>query len=120
MRAALEALVARADGARTVAILGEMAELGPDARRWHAEIGAYAAELGVDLLVAIGPLARAYGGICLEDAEALPNLLQPGDVVLLKGSRSARLERLVPAVLYSEATSRRRKTRYAARIGSPQ
>ena len=40
MESALAALVERAGGARTVAVLGHMAELGPDAPRWHAEVGA--------------------------------------------------------------------------------
>jgi UDP-N-acetylmuramoyl-tripeptide--D-alanyl-D-alanine ligase len=110
MRAALEALAARRNGARAVAILGEMAELGPETRRWHALTGARAAALGVDLLVAVGPLARAYlegvrGRIdCCwfrdvpAAAAALPGLLSPSDAVLLKGSRSAGLERLVETI----------------------
>lgn len=108
--AALEALAARRDGGRAIAVLGEMAELGPDAPRWHARAGSQAAALGIDVLVAVGPGARAY----LDGAagrirccwfpdvpaarRALPALLQPGDAVLLKGSRSARLELLAEAL----------------------
>ena len=111
MRTALEALAARGNGARTVAILGEMDELGAEARGWHALAGAQAAALSVDLLVAVGPLARAY----LENAvgriecrwfpdrravaKALPQLLCASDIVLLKGSRSAGLECLAEVIL---------------------
>lgn len=106
MQAACEALVARRNGSRAVAVLGEMAELGPDAPRWHAEVGAAAARLGIDLVVGIGSLARLY----LEGARnvsechwfadlgeataGLPKLLHRGDIVLLKGSRAAGLEQL--------------------------
>ncbi|MBV8080909.1 MAG: UDP-N-acetylmuramoyl-tripeptide--D-alanyl-D-alanine ligase [Actinobacteria bacterium] len=99
MRAALEHLVARAGGRRTVAVLGEMAELGPDAPAYHAEVGRAAAEAGVGEVVAVGDLARGYlanGGrwyaTADEAAEGLRSLLEPGDVVLVKGSRAAGLE----------------------------
>lgn len=103
---ALEALAARRDGGRAVAVLGEMAELGPDAPRWHARAGRHAATLRVDVLVAVGPGARAYldgaaGRIeccwfpdLTAAARSLPSLVRPDDVVLLKGSRSGGLERL--------------------------
>ena len=58
MRAALRHLADRADGRRGVAVLGDMAELGVDAPLYHAEIGHAATEAGVDLLVAVGPLAQ--------------------------------------------------------------
>ena len=61
MRAALEHLVARAGGRRTVAILGEMAELGPDSPRYHEEIGTRGENLGVDVVIGVGELARSYG-----------------------------------------------------------
>jgi UDP-N-acetylmuramoyl-tripeptide--D-alanyl-D-alanine ligase len=108
--AALEAVTARRDGGRAVAVLGDMAELGPNAADWHSRAGRYAATLGVDVLVAVGPEARAYltgnaGRMrCywFPDAtaarRALPPLLQPGDTVLLKGSRSARLELVAEAL----------------------
>ena len=57
MKAALQHLVERAGGRRTVAILGDMAELGDGAPELHAEVGRAA---DVDVLVAIGPLARNY------------------------------------------------------------
>jgi len=110
MRAALEALVARRDGGRTIAVLGPMAELGADSRRWHVFAGRQAARLGLDLLVAVGPGARGYldgatgRTACLwfpdreRAIDPLRSLLRSGDVVLLKGSRTAGLERLAEAL----------------------
>ncbi len=100
MRAALEGLAARRGEGRLVAVLGEMAELGPDAPALHREIAARASD--IDLVVGVGELARLYrGGAWFADvdaaADALPALLQPGDVVLLKASRSVGLERLLEA-----------------------
>ena len=59
MRAALEHLVDRAQRRRTVAVLGEMAELGAEAPRFHEEIGRVARELGVDVVVGVGELGAA-------------------------------------------------------------
>jgi UDP-N-acetylmuramoyl-tripeptide--D-alanyl-D-alanine ligase len=108
MRAALELLRDRADGRRRVAVLGDMAELGPDAPRYHREVGAAAREIGVDVLVAIGPLARGYleGGVGTArwapslDAglEAVRKLVEPGDCVLVKGSRAMGLEAVAEAL----------------------
>ena len=104
MQAALEHLVERAAGERTVAVLGEMAELGRESARFHREVGEHARRTGVDLVVAVGgALAREYGPDRRADdaAEAVPlvrELLEPGDVVLVKASRSAGLERLAEAL----------------------
>jgi UDP-N-acetylmuramoyl-tripeptide--D-alanyl-D-alanine ligase len=96
MRAALQHLVARANGRRRVAVLGDMAELGDGAAAYHDEIGALVHELGVEHVIAVGPLARAYGGEWVATAEEaagrLRAELRPGDVVLVKGSRSVGLE----------------------------
>jgi UDP-N-acetylmuramoyl-tripeptide--D-alanyl-D-alanine ligase len=118
MRAALEGFVSQPRHGRTVAILGEMAELGRQSRRWHEAIGDAAAALGVDMLVAIGPLARDYvagsaGRIecrwfpdLRTTEDALPEVLRAGDVVLLKGSRVAGLERLAESVIAVAAGAR--------------
>ena len=60
MRAALRDLVARAEGRRRVAILGEMAELGAESSRYHEEVGALLSDLGIELVVAVGESARPY------------------------------------------------------------
>ena len=96
MRAALEHLVARAGAHRTVAVLGEMAELGDQAPAYHDEVAGLLRELGVGQVIAVGELARAYGGdwvpTAADAAARLRAELRPGDVVLVKGSRSVGLE----------------------------
>jgi UDP-N-acetylmuramoyl-tripeptide--D-alanyl-D-alanine ligase len=100
MRAALEHLAAH-DG-RTVAILGEMAELGPGAPEYHREVGELVSHLGIEVVLGVGELARAYGGEWVADAaEAAgraPELVRPGDVVLVKGSRAVGLEIVAEAL----------------------
>jgi UDP-N-acetylmuramoyl-tripeptide--D-alanyl-D-alanine ligase len=101
MRAALAHLRERAHGRRTVAVLGEMAELGDDAPRFHAEVAGETA--GVDLVVGVGPLAGGYEPdvwvATADDAvERVHELVRPGDVVLVKGSRSVGLERVADAL----------------------
>lgn len=104
MRAALDSL-AEAPAERRIAVLGWMAELGPDAERFHREIGAHAASAGVDLLVPVGEQARVYadgfGGQVEsvatpeEAGDLLDRIARPGDRILIKGSRSAGLERVL-------------------------
>lgn len=105
MQAALEdlALTAERDrSARRVAVLGDMLELGPTEDELHAQLGAHARSSGVDLLVTVGPRARAIstsfdGEVrsvddASEAAELVPTLVRPGDLVLVKGSRAVGLE----------------------------
>ncbi len=104
MRVALEHLIERAEGRRTVAVLGEMAELGDDSRRYHEEIGRVAKNLGVDVLIGVGDLARGYDPTeWSRDAaaaiEAARTLLRPGDAILVKGSRAAGLEIVAEALV---------------------
>lgn len=99
MRAALVDLSERADGRRRVAILGRMAELGDASERYHAEIAELLDELGIELVVAVGDDAPAYlakaHGVAVADAAAFAEiaaLLEPGDAILVKGSRAVGLE----------------------------
>jgi UDP-N-acetylmuramoyl-tripeptide--D-alanyl-D-alanine ligase len=102
MRAALDHLVSF-EGGRRIAVLGEMAELGPEAPRYHREVGGHARTHGVDLVIGVGEPARDYYpdelvGAPVEAAELLAAQLAPGDTVLVKGSRSAGLEAVAEAL----------------------
>jgi UDP-N-acetylmuramoyl-tripeptide--D-alanyl-D-alanine ligase len=108
MLAALEALRAFPCLGRRVVLVGGMAELGIHTARAHAVVGRRAAELGIDRLIGVGEAAavsveaaveagmgQALSVDTLETAVgALRAFLRPGDCLLVKGSRSARLERL--------------------------
>ncbi len=105
MRAALRDLAERADGRRRVAILGEMAELGAESGRYHAEIGDLVGELGIELVIGVGEPAQAYlehaSGFVVADATAFDRIapeLRPGDAILVKASRSVGLEG-IPALI---------------------
>jgi UDP-N-acetylmuramoyl-tripeptide--D-alanyl-D-alanine ligase len=107
MRAALEYLEQRAEGRRTVAILGEMAELGRTAPAYHREVGEAAAEVGIDEVFAVGELARGYleAGASgrwvanVHDAlRELDEVVRPGDAVLVKASRAIGLEAIAEAL----------------------
>ena len=95
---------------RKVAIIGDMFELGEQEQQMHFDTGVYAAGKGLDLIIAIGNLAKQYEeGICSgnqtqnlhyfvtkEDAmEQLPSLLQDGDSILVKASHGMHLEKIV-------------------------
>jgi UDP-N-acetylmuramoyl-tripeptide--D-alanyl-D-alanine ligase len=115
MRAALDALVHMARGRRSYAVLGGMAELGAVSTEEHERIGRYAAERGVSGLVVVGETAASilvgaeqvgsWTGECVRVDDtaaavaALDGRLRPRDVVLIKGSRVAGLERVATAVL---------------------
>ena len=110
MRAALEHLAERAPGRRRIAVLGEMAELGAAAARYHRELGALARELGIEV-VAVGDRARAYEApTWVPDADAaaelVRDLLRPGDAVLVKASRAAALEGIASVLANEVRVSR--------------
>jgi UDP-N-acetylmuramoyl-tripeptide--D-alanyl-D-alanine ligase len=108
MRAALDDLAVSAAG-RRVAVLGDMLELGPDEAAYHEEVGRLATNAGVELLVTVGPLAERIGATfnggerrhapdAREAAALVPGLLEPGDTVLVKGSRGVGLEVVAQAL----------------------
>jgi UDP-N-acetylmuramoyl-tripeptide--D-alanyl-D-alanine ligase len=102
MRAGLAHLVQLAAGRRTVAVLGDMAELGAYSDEGHREVGRVVRELGIDELVAIGPRSDAYGGRHVDTVDEavvlLEELLRPGDCVLVKAARAMGLERVAEAL----------------------
>ncbi|MCX5608424.1 MULTISPECIES: UDP-N-acetylmuramoyl-tripeptide--D-alanyl-D-alanine ligase [unclassified Streptomyces] len=124
MRAALRALAAmggaaRANGGRTWAVLGPMAELGDASLAEHDAVGRLAVRLNVSKLVAVGGREASWlqlgaynegswgeESVLVSDAQAAVDLLRselrPGDVVLVKASRSIGLERVALALLERE------------------
>lgn len=111
VEAALQSLAALRPGrsGALVAVLGDMLELGPQSQALHGEVGTRCAALGIDHVVAFGPLSRATAAAArdagvsafetedpAEAAEAVRSALgeEPGGV-LLKGSRGMRLERVL-------------------------
>lgn len=102
-RAAIDVLVL--SRGTTVVVMGDMGELGHDAERAHREVGSYARTCGVDHFIAVGSLSKlaveAYGdtGIFLEDRKTFADIIRPlmneSVTVLVKGSRSQGMEKLV-------------------------
>ncbi len=117
MQIALESLAKLKGSSRGIAVLGDMGELGDAALAAHKSAGALVAELGLDHLFALGrfarPLAEAAVGAGMaaervhvgdsheQVAAALRDLLQGNDWVLVKGSRSMKMERVVDALAAS-------------------
>ncbi|MGP4012171.1 UDP-N-acetylmuramoyl-tripeptide--D-alanyl-D-alanine ligase [Streptomyces sp. 4N124] len=116
MRAALRALAAMGKGRRTWAVLGKMAELGDEALAEHDAVGRLAVRLNVSKLVAVGGREASWlqlgaynegswgeESVHVSDAQAAVDLLRselrPGDVVLVKASRSVGLESVAQALV---------------------
>jgi UDP-N-acetylmuramoyl-tripeptide--D-alanyl-D-alanine ligase len=116
VRQALDVLAGERTASRRVAVLGEMLELGGRAVALHEDVGRHAALARVDVLIAVGgdaarALARAavaagmaservrYCATSDEAADAIATLVRPGDVVLVKGSRSVRTDRVVDRLM---------------------
>ncbi len=95
-------------GGRRIAILGDMKELGKDELTLHREVGAYAKEVGIDMLVAVGPLSEAtaegygegayYAATVERCIDRIKRYLRPGDTILVKASHSMQFERIVEAL----------------------
>ncbi|PAZ09260.1 UDP-N-acetylmuramoyl-tripeptide--D-alanyl-D-alanine ligase [Streptomyces sp. SA15] len=120
MRAALRALAAMGKGRRTWAVLGKMAELGDEALAEHDAVGRLAVRLNVSKLVAVGGREASWlqlgaynegswgeESVHVSDAQAAVDLLRselrPGDVVLVKASRSVGLESVAQALIETGA-----------------
>jgi UDP-N-acetylmuramoyl-tripeptide--D-alanyl-D-alanine ligase len=109
MKAALRTLVELDAEGKRIAVLGEMRELGGESEQGHREVGEVAATLGIDHLIAIGEMgeiiaeAAQKAGLeksvavrsTREAADSLGEIAEPGDLVLVKGSRSARTEQVI-------------------------
>jgi UDP-N-acetylmuramoyl-tripeptide--D-alanyl-D-alanine ligase len=115
MNAALSVLSQWKTKGRRIAVLGDMLELGEAEHRAHWEVGEDMARVPTGRLIAIGPRARIIAEAALsrgmkkervsvcqdanEGVEVLKGAIQPGDVVLIKGSRGMHLERVVEGFL---------------------
>jgi UDP-N-acetylmuramoyl-tripeptide--D-alanyl-D-alanine ligase len=122
MRAAIDLLVGLQVGHRTIAVLGDMLELGVSAEALHREVGRHVAAQGVSELIACGTLGRkiSEGAIAagmaaarihdtadaMEAVGIVTNLVRAGDVVLVKGSRGMRMERVVDALKHRNGLRR--------------
>lgn len=111
MKAALETLASLKTGNRTIAVLGDMLELGDAAAEAHHAIGVTAAKSGIDLMITVGPLAKyiAEGAVAAgmardrvleadttsRGAELLKDHSRTGDAVLIKGSRGMKMEKIL-------------------------
>jgi UDP-N-acetylmuramoyl-tripeptide--D-alanyl-D-alanine ligase len=118
MKAALRTLVELDADGRRIAVLGQMSELGEESERGHREVGETAAAVGVDELIAVGAMGKEMAraakkagleqSISVAEPEEAAGLLgetaTAGDLILVKGSRSARMERVL------EAFSKRQRT----------
>jgi len=123
MKAAVELLAQAGENRRTIAVLGDMLELGPNAVHMHEEVGEVVARLGINQLVACGSLGRglARGAkqagmdpsriVQVADAQAAADaakmIVKPGDVVLVKASRGMQLERVVDVIQNVKRTAKK-------------
>ena len=113
MRAAIDVLMST-KGVRTVAILGDMFELGEKSEEYHREVGRYAAESVVQLFIGVGERSRfacesaaeilgaervAYFAEKSDLESQIENFIGSGDVVLVKGSRGMAMETIVKKIL---------------------
>lgn len=105
--AAIDTLAAMRSPAGKTAILGDMLELGAESRRAHEQVGKHASRAGIQTLITVGRSARYIAAAVTNDRirtrhfagksallRALPSLVHPGDLLLVKGSRGMRMEEI--------------------------
>ena len=114
MKAAVQLLAQRGEGRNTIAVLGDMLELGANAVSMHEEVGGFVAQQGIDQLIACGVLGRSLAAgaeragldrtriVLAQDAAAATTAVKAvaksGDVVLVKASRGMKLEQVAQAL----------------------
>ena len=109
MRVAIDALAAYQD--QKILIIGDMGELGKSAQAEHETVGRYAKEKGINLLFTLGPLSQ-HAAICFGEGsfatetfdelmQAVSSRLTKPSCILVKGSRSAKMERAVHYLKHS-------------------
>ena len=113
MKAAIDVL--KASVGQRIFVMGDMAELGADAASMHAEIGAYAKTAGIEKFYALGELTKnavtSFGANAMHFetiealAESLKNMMNAETTVLVKGSRSMRMERVVDAIQLAQTNN---------------
>ncbi len=113
MKAAIDVL--KASAVQRIFVMGDMAELGADAASMHAEIGAYAKTAGIEKFYALGELTKnavtAFGANAMHFgtvealAESLKSIMNAETTVLVKGSRSMRMERVVDAIQLAQTNN---------------
>lgn len=113
MKAAIDVL--KASAGQRIFVMGDMAELGADAASMHAEIGAYAKTAGIEKFYALGELTKnavtSFGANAMHFetiealAESLKNMMNAETTVLVKGSRSMRMERVVDAIQLAQTNN---------------
>ena len=113
MKAAIDVL--KASAVQRIFVMGDMAELGADAASMHSEIGAYAKTAGIEKFYALGELTKnavtAFGANAMHFgtvealAESLKSIMNAETTVLVKGSRSMRMERVVDAIQLAQTNN---------------
>ena len=122
VKSALDVL-AGLDGKRKIAVLGDMRELGEHSVQLHREVGNFAAEKKIDILLTVGELGRAIsegamsGGMSEENVfseldesarstvKTLKDIIADGDIILFKASRAMKFERIIEQIENTEQDS---------------
>jgi UDP-N-acetylmuramoyl-tripeptide--D-alanyl-D-alanine ligase len=113
LRAVLATVAAAPAGGRRVLVCGDMLELGPDEKAAHLALAPDVVAAGIDLFIAVGPLSAELAGVLARDhalkvvlcadadnaARRCVELLADGDLVVVKGSRGMRTDKVVAALI---------------------